>query len=312
MRPHGWPLRRGVVRGSYLFCGLATLISAACSGPDRDTLYRPLENGRVSGPAAVGGSQQQEQPLPLPSGMGGTPGEGNPPVGLSGAGGTSNVITGPVGTEDPDAGSTDPSVPDAAVHVDAGPPPPPPCEPSDEVCDGLDNNCDDIVDNGQTCAANCFGFVLDEHGYMFCLPAVNRTTALERCAVERMRLAWIETEGENVALVGAITQRLDGEDPTGLLTQIGATDATGEGNWRWVGNRVAPDGPLFWQGGPAAMGGEAVGNAFVNWDDTEPNNSPNEDCAAISIFGSPGRVPGEWDDRNCANNANFPFVCEAP
>ena len=112
--------------------------------------------------------------------------------------------------------------------------------------------------------------------------------------------------------MGAIAQRLDGDDPTGLLTQIGGTDATGEGNWRWVGNRVAPDGPLFWQGGLASMGGEAVGDAFANWDDTEPNNSPNEDCAAISIFGSAGRVPGEWDDRNCANNANFAFVCEAP
>jgi hypothetical protein len=309
MRPRGWPLRRGVVRGGCVFLALATLASA-CSGPDRDTLFRPLEDSRTNGPAATGGSRSQE-PTPLPNGMGGSGGEGTTPVGLAGAGGTDNVVTGP-SAGDADAGSSDAGGVDAAVTVDSGPPSPPPCEPSDEVCDGLDNNCDDIVDNGQTCAANCFGFVLTEHGYMFCLPAVNRTTALERCAVEGMRLAWIETLEENTALVGAITQRLDGEDPSGLLTQIGGTDATGEGNWRWVGNRVAPDGPLFWQGGTAALGGEPVGNAFANWDDTEPNNSPNEDCAAISIFGSPGRIPGEWDDRNCAATAVFPFVCEAP
>jgi hypothetical protein len=167
-----------------------------------------------------------------------------------------------------------------------------------------------VVDQGQTCDAACTGFVLGGHGYMFCAQAVARTVALERCALEAMRLAWIETAEENTALVQAIEgtgAQVAGN--TQLLTQIGGSDEAAEGAWRWVGNRVAAGGPAFWTGGP---GGEPVDDAFVNWDPLEPNNEPNEDCAALSIFGNATRLAGTWDDRTCAATEVFPFVCESP
>lgn len=75
---------------------------------------------------------------------------------------------------------------------------------------------------------------------------------------------------------------------------IGASDATTEGDWRWVTGPEA--GTAFWSG---AIGGNVVAPFnFAYWNGDEPNNSGNEDYAHIAdpsvIRGSGG--PGSWND----------------
>ena len=98
------------------------------------------------------------------------------------------------GADDAGAGGAE----DAGAQLDAAPPappgpppppPPPPCSANIELCDGLDNDCDQAVDEGAACAVDCAGFALADHGYMFCSASVPRDVAADRCELEGMRLA---------------------------------------------------------------------------------------------------------------------------
>jgi len=183
-------------------------------------------------------------------------------------------------------------------------------EPSAEVCDGVDNDCDGLVDPEQTCPDGCAGFALAQRAYMFCPEPEDRGIALARCEAQNMRLVWIEDETENDALVLHITELGLADDDDELITQIGASDAEDEDEWLWVGNGASPDGFEFWEGNSADDDGEPVAGAYQNWASVEPNDQNGEDCAVLSVLGSENRDPGEWDDRNC--DEAFAFLCEVP
>jgi hypothetical protein len=226
--------------------------------------------------------------------------------GASGVAGGSTVGE----TFEGDASAPDAGPVDAGIAPEAGPPPII-CDPGVEVCDGIDNDCDGLVDEGQTCPQGCAGFALEGHGYMFCSEGVDRGLALARCAAEDMKLAWLETPQENAAVLASITgldlPAGDGE----LFAQIGASDDDDEDEWFWIGNGAAVDGFQFWQGNATDDNdAQAVGGAYENWADGEPNDTNGEDCGVLSVTGSEFRAPGEWDDRNC--DLALPFVCEAP
>jgi hypothetical protein len=184
--------------------------------------------------------------------------------------------------------------------------------PSSEVCDGLDNDCDDDVDPGDTCGEACVGLALDGRGYMYCSEAIPRAQALASCEARGMHLAWLETPGESDALRDLIGAS-ELPSPAGnaeLLTQIGGSDAAVEGAWSWVGSGAIAGGFQFWQGGSEAAGGEVVQDAYVQWSEGEPTGQVNEHCAALSVLGGAMHDPGVWDDRSC--NEPLPYVCEAP
>ena len=281
--------------GFLLLCCLL----AGCSAPDGRSLYLPYVSDDVDA-SVSGGTGGMTEGAAAAGGTSANEGQGGSALGLGGSGDGPN-------REDSGAPPQDSGTLDAA-GVDAAPV----CNVSTEICDGLDNDCDDSVDPMGTCSPQCGGFALGERGYMYCREPLTRTQALGRCEMLGMHLAWLETPDENTALRAKIVATGLAAPPGNaeILTQIGGSDEGDEGAWSWVGNGAVAGGFQFWQGGSEDDGGAAVGAAYAAWATGEPSAMQNEDCAAVSVVGGAMRVAGAWDDRNC--NEQLPFVCEAP
>lgn len=175
-----------------------------------------------------------------------------------------------------------------------------------ERCDGVDNDCDAMIDE-KACATNCTGFALGDHGYMVCDVEVNANKASALCEEEGLRLAWIESADENAALLQSIEEIGSSGKGGGILeVSIGATDVEKEGSWHWRG------GSDFWQGGGK---GSPVDGAYANWGSGRPNNSvvdvvAGEDCAVLVIDQRGDDAPGQWNDVECT--LGYGVLCEEP
>jgi lectin-like protein len=291
---------------SVLALGVA--LGFACSPPDGEDLYAPLAgSGGAPGASGASGSAGASGNAGFPGisgaagsagapgsgGVGGSAGNG----GAAGQGGASGAGAGGFAGQGPvDAG------------VDSGSSA---CVPAAELCNGLDDDCDGVVDPPGTCDDGCQAFLVDGRSYMFCADAVAPGVARGRCAGAQMNLTWIETPEENAALVQALVELGVASGGEEFLVQLGASDADQEQSWFWVDNAVVSGGFQFWEGAGADDGGEPVDGAYQNWGDGEPNDdNDGEDCAVLSVLGSEDRDPGQWDDRSC--DAGAAFVCEAP
>ena len=60
------------------------------------------------------------------------------------------------------------------------------------------------------------------------------------------------------------------------------------------------NGRLFWQG---TSSGSAVGGAYENWGNNEPNNAGNEDYLQISQAVQPDGSVGKWNDLRNTNSS---------
>ncbi len=141
-----------------------------------------------------------------------------------------------------------------------------------EVCDGVDNDLDDAIDENNVCG--CVERSYDGNTYAFCATTVPWDDAKSACQARDANLVKIEDAAENAWVES------QGVPPDSWL---GLSDGGLEGYWRWT------DGSLADQ-------------IYTNWSTSEPNGSSNENCVNMSSGGTWNDLPCSWD---------LPFICEA-
>lgn len=258
--------------------------------------------GGSAGTDAVGGSAGTETGGTAGGETGGTAGTGSGGTAGGETGGTGGTDTGGVaGTSAGTAGTSDAG--SAGMNEAGAAGAPPTCVPEEERCDGIDNDCENGIDDGNVCPDECVGAHFEGHDYLFCPEESSgplgggRTWAQARmyCVMQDKVLVHLETEAE-AKFVYAELAKLD----LGLDAWMGATDRV-EDEWSWEGATML-DSVLFYDADSEMV----VDGFFVDWREGEPNDDGGEDCGVIEDQGEGTYL---WDDRAC-NEEQELFVCE--
>jgi hypothetical protein len=151
-----------------------------------------------------------------------------------------------------------------------------------ELCDGIDNDCDTLVDELSAMNATCNGCTLaesDQHAYALCPVVLSWDAARTSCAAFGGDLLALEDDAEQ-AVVIAFAEPMP----------------TGPGGWFFGLNDRTTEGVFLWPDGRAP--------SFTSWGVGEPNDaSANEDCGEMSLG------VATWNDVPCADARAY--VCEA-
>jgi hypothetical protein len=160
------------------------------------------------------------------------------------------------------------------------------------ACDGVDDDCDGLVDDGTDCGgSNCTASTFWDHVYYLCTHTRNQSQAAGDCPADTTgMLASIDDTTEHAFLA----QLSPAEAWLGLAqdTDSAAVDV----GWHW------PDGSLGY--------GVPVTRGVHPWNPGEPNDGGSavennvENCGLLL---STARA-SELDDRACG--ASLPFLCE--
>lgn len=157
---------------------------------------------------------------------------------------------------------------DAAINISA-----------DEVCDQVDNDCDQQVDEPAKTNPSCGGCSLFEAGstgYAVCPAAASWAEAQASCEASfGGTLVVIDGAAENAAVIALATAKTPS-------VWIGLSDLRVEGTFLW------PDG---------------TSPRYTTWNAGEPNDAGgNEDCTQLDA------ASGYWNDLDCT--VSLPYICE--
>jgi hypothetical protein len=146
-----------------------------------------------------------------------------------------------------------------------------------EICDGIDNDCNGLIDDGDVCPCNPQNF--EQRNYLFCAQIDAWNDAQLFCARYGYHLASIRDAVADHYLEETVV-------------------TYGNSRW-WIGlNDLQQKGVWAWQAGTPV--------GYVHWGPGEPNDTGGiEDCVQLNRYG----VDGGWNDEPCANA--LPFVCES-
>jgi hypothetical protein len=146
-----------------------------------------------------------------------------------------------------------------------------------EVCDGIDNDCNGVIDDGNVCPCDAQSF--GGRSYLFCRAVAAWQGAQGFCARYGYQLASIHD---------ATTDHWLGQTVVSYANAkwwMGLDDLTQKSRWQWQ------------DGTPVD---------YLNWGPGEPNDAGGiEDCAELNRYG----VDGGWNDEPC--DGALPFVCES-
>lgn len=146
-----------------------------------------------------------------------------------------------------------------------------------EACDGLDNNCSGVTDEGANCPCEVLQY--GGHAYQFCGEATSWPQAQTNCRSKGYDLATFNDEAENNWIVDRAYERFAGK------WWMGYTDQVTEGKFVWS---------------------SGLNPGYSNWHADEPNDAGgNEDCTQIGRFGD-----YTWNDEPCSTA--FRYLCESP
>jgi hypothetical protein len=153
-----------------------------------------------------------------------------------------------------------------------------------ERCNGVDDDCDDAVDEDATCPDDCHPLVAPAGRFTYCNRRQDFAAAEASCQALGLKLPRLDSAAKNAAALAATVDQTS--DEVGFFLDA---ELTGSGAWQWRG------GAVFWQGDH--QGTPTLG-AYSNWLPFNPNTDPAQTCAQSFVAAS--FRAGQWDDLPCS------------